>query len=199
MNTFARQEIRSLAAGLCLLALLAGASPAADPASPKSAIRKWPAPARAIARVMLEKYGKPAQFDDHLLVWFNKGAWKKTIVARQGLRRAADGTQRDFLQQTVGYIVPEAKVAELKRFNDRVEVSTTAGELTFTSNSEATNLLALNLADEIVTGKRSVADARAFFTKTTRLSASGKSSPYRDGLRFEVDNTRVMTPTGGDR
>src|SRR5437868_2909942 len=105
MNTFARKEIRSLAAGLGLLALLAGASPAAGPASPKSAIRKWPASARAIARVMLEKYGNPDQYDDHLLVWFQKGSWKKTVVARQGLRLAADGTQRDFLQQTVGYIV----------------------------------------------------------------------------------------------
>jgi hypothetical protein len=55
------------------------------------------------------------------------------------------------------------------------------------------------LADEVVVGKKSAAQARESFAKTSRLAASGKSSPYMDGLRFDVDNNRYMTPTGADQ
>ena len=163
--------------------------------TPESIIRDWPRHARNTAMFMLEKYGAPSQFDRKTLVWFNNGAWKKSIV----FRSAVAGKGRNLLQQSIGYLVPDDKVVELKSFNPMIDVSQTAGELTFTSDSEAKNRLALNLADEIVTGKRTTADASDFFKKSMRLAASGKSSEYLDGLMFEVDNTRFMTPTGADQ
>jgi hypothetical protein len=197
MKTIAREGTRRLAAGIGLLALIvgvsAGSARAAARATPESIIRTWPAPERAAAGAMLEKYGKPAQFDRKALVWVKNGIWKRTIVYRSGPH------DREFLQQTIGYIVPDDKLADLKRFNRSLEASTTAGELTFASDREATNILALNLADEIVAGKKSVAEARAAFEKTARLAASGKSSPYTKRLRFDVDNSRYMTPTGADQ
>ena len=203
METIARQGTRIFAAGIGLLALLVWPATriahAAAAATPEAVIQTWPAPERATAGAMLAKYGPPNQFDRRALVWFNNGNWKRTIVYRQPLHHSAKAPGKDFLQQTVGYIVPDDKIAVVKRFNSRLEVSPTAGELTFASDSEATNLLALNLADEIVAGKRSVAQAREFFAKTSRLAASGKSSPYLDGLRFDVDNNRYMTPTGADQ
>ena len=175
MKTIARRWPRSLAAGIGLLALIACASMraarAAAPATPQFIIRNWPAPARVTAGIMLEKYGKPSQFDGRALVWFNNGNWKRTTVYRSGLQLSNNAPAKDCLQQTIGYVVPTDRIAALKRFNRRLEVSSTAGELTFTSDSEATNLLAMNLADEIVVGKRSVAQARAFFVRTSRLAA----------------------------
>ena len=202
MMTSRRRWIRCLAgAGLLALAVRApaGAALVRKPATPEAVIRTWPAAQRAVSRALIEKYGPPGQYDAHALAWFNNGPWKRTVVYRKGRRRSARGTYRDFLQQTVGYIVPDDKIAALRKFDRRLEVSPTAGELSFTSDREATNLLALNLADEIVVGKRSVAGARAYFAKSARLAASGKSSPYRERLRFGVDNSRYMTPTGGDR
>jgi hypothetical protein len=194
---------RSFAAGLALLALLVWPATkiahAAAAQTPESIIRSWPVAERAAAGAMLAKYGPPSQFDRRALVWFNTGNWKRTIVYRQPLHHSAKAPGKDFLQQSVGYIVPDDKINLVKRFNSRLEVSPTAGELTFASDSEATNLLALNLADEIVVGKRSVAQAREFFAKTSRLAASGKSSAYMDGLRFDIDNNRYMTPTGADQ
>lgn len=193
------------ASGLALLALIlcAAAAPSNEPAgpgdTPESIIMRWPPRTRSTARVLLEKYGGPDQFDRDTLVWFNNGAWKRTIVHRKVVRRDPAGMNKGFLEQTIGYLVPNDKVADLKRFSPSIDVSQTAGELTFASESEAKNRLALNLADEIVTGKRSVADARAFLLKTSRLSASGKSSPYLDALLFDADNTRYMAPTGADR
>ena len=202
MNTVIR---KGRVAGLGLLALLVCATAAPQGAiamaveTPESIVMRWPPRTRNAAGLLLEKYGTPDQFDRNALVWFNNGEWKRTVVRRTVSRRDPAGKNRDYLEQTVGYLVPADKVADLKRFSPMIEMSTTAGELTFASESESKNRLALNLANEIVTGKRGVADARAFLLKTTRLAASGRSSPYLDSLRFEVDNMRYMIPTGADR
>jgi hypothetical protein len=203
MKIIARLGSRGLAAGLVLLALSAGTAPgialAAKAATPESIIRTWPAPEKAAAGAMMAKYGRPSQFDRRTMVWFNNGTWKRTIVYRSPLHLAGKKPSKDFLQQTIGYIVPFDRLAALKEFSKDLEVSTTAGEMSFASDRESTNLLALNLADEIVVGKRDVAQARTFFIKTERLAASGKSSPYLEKLGFEVDNNRYMAPTGADQ
>lgn len=158
--------------------------------SPETLIKTWPPRSRTAAALLLEKYGRPDQFDANSLAWFGNGEWKRTIV-----RRRAKG----LVEQTVGYLAPQDKLADLKRFHPRLEVSPTAGEMTFSAASEEKNRLALNLADEVATGKRGPADARAAYLKAARLAVSGKSSPYLERLQFEPDNTRVMIPTGADR
>lgn len=203
MTTIAGRGTRRFAAGLGLLALLSwpAARPAlaAPPRSPQAVVRTWPPRERAVARALLAKYGRPAQFDRSRLAWFDKGVWKSTIVYRRSPGLPPKAPDTEFLRQTVGYIVPSGKLAELERFDSRLAVSPTAGELSFISDSEGTNLLGLNLADEIVTGRRSVSDAREFFARTERLEASGKTSPYVKKLRFAVDNKRYIAPTGADR
>ncbi|MDP3544234.1 MAG: hypothetical protein Q8T11_17350 [Elusimicrobiota bacterium] len=168
-------------------------------ASPEALIRRWPPRSRAAAALLLETYGLPDQFDENSLAWFGNGEWKRTVVHRKLSRRDGSGRTKDFLEQTVGYLVPQDKLADLERFHQLLEVSPIAGEMTFASDSEAKNRLAMNLADEIATGKRGPADARAAYLKTSRLAVSGKSSPYLEALQFEPDNTRVMIPTGADR
>ncbi|MCM2305322.1 MAG: hypothetical protein NDJ72_11505 [Elusimicrobia bacterium] len=158
--------------------------------SPESIIKRWPARPRAAAALLLEKYGRPDQFDANSLAWFGNGEWKRTVVRRRA---------KDFLEQTVGYLPPHDKLEELQRFHPKLDASPVAGELTFASESEESNRLALNLADEVATGKRGAEEARAAFLKTSRLALSGRSSPYRERLQFEPDNTRVMIPTGADR
>ena len=195
------------AASLGLLTLLIWASAASKPESrtpapdetPERVIMRWPPHTRNAAGLLLEKYGRPDQFDRETLVWFNNGEWKRTIVHRKVSRRDPSGKTRDFLEQTLGYLVPADKIADIERFSPMIEVSRTAGEITCSSESESKNRLALNMADEIVTGKRGVADARAEYLKTSRLAASGKYSEYLEALQFDADNTRVMIPTGADR
>lgn len=165
--------------------------------TPEQVIAQWPARQRALGRAMLEKYGRPNQFDQNSLVWFNNGFWKRTIVYRRPPRGRAKAPEA--LQQTIAYLVPHDRIPALKTFDPALEVSPTAGEISYTSDSEAKNRLALNLADEVVTGRRTAAQARRFFDMTSRLSLSGKSSPYMDKLMFEVDNTRAVAPTGADR
>ena len=185
---------RGCAAWPGLLALLF----AAAASGPRTIIAHWPKLAQATAKVMMEKYGRPDQFDDHALVWFKKGPWKRTIVYRKAMRHEPRGIDKDVLQQTIGYLVPVEKMNDIARFNRLIEVSQTAGELTVCSDSESKNYLTVNLAHQIATGKMSVEEARAAYAKTSRLEMAGKSSPDLKGFQFEVDNDRVMIPTGGD-
>ena len=63
-------------------------------------------------------------------------------------------------------------------------VNPSGDELTVKGESEAKNLLAMNLADEVIQGKKTPEEALEFYRKTVELSAAGKTSPYMEGLQF---------------
>jgi hypothetical protein len=162
--------------------------------TPEIAIKEWPDYARSTARAMIEKYGEPNRFSDEALVWYNNAPWQKTVVYREAWPHFAGMRDKDYLVQTIAYQVPSEKVDALKRFDMRLDVDQTAGELSSRSESESMNFLALNLADEIINDRRSVEDARDFYQETDELSASGKSSPYLQGFLFELQNDRSSSP-----
>jgi len=188
--------LRVFAAGLGILFLSAAAS--AEPSSPGEAGRKsstavqtpestiagWPALPQATARLLIAKYGEPNTFDDNSLVWYDNGDWRKTVVYKKAPESFMGLHSRDILQQTVAYSVPDAKVGDLKSFDDRINYDKSSGEISSISESENLNYLALNLADEIVADRRSPQEARDFYRKTTKLAASGKSSAYTQGMLF---------------
>jgi len=48
------------------------------------------------------------------------------------------------------------------------------------------NLLALNLAHDIVTGKRNVEEARTFYAETAGAFMMNRPAPYTERLHFDV-------------
>lgn len=195
----AGRRARGYAAGLGILGLCALGAPAEQPGphepavlnendaavrTPEAVIRKWPDRPRATAGALIAKYGEPSSFDDDSLVWYNKGPWRQTVVYREAPHSFMGYHGKDILEQWISYVVPENRIAELKRFDNRIAVDKAGGELSARSESENLNYLALNLADEILAGKRRPDAARDFYLKTMKLSASGKSSPYMDGFLF---------------
>lgn len=158
--------------------------------TPEKVMAKWPERARSTGRAMIQKYGPPAAFSDQELIWLNNTPWSKTVVSRDAWPHYVGIRDKDYLKQSVTYHVPDDKINALHDFDRRFSVDQADNELSFRSESESTNFLAMNLADEIVNGKRSVADARDFFDKTTRLLMAGKSSQYTQSLLFE--NPRII-------
>jgi len=152
--------------------------------TPETVVQKWPEGARATAREMISKYGQPNRFSEGALVWIDNGPWQKTVVYRNAWPHFLGRRDKDYLEQTIAYRVPTDKIEDLKRFDRRLEINESRGQLSSRSESEAMNFLALNLADEIVTEKRGVDDARDFMAKTESLAASGKSSAYTKGFLF---------------
>jgi hypothetical protein len=148
--------------------------------------RDWPQRPRTLVQAMLEKYGEPSLMDEDALLWLHNGPWRRTTVYRTALYHVSDRPDQDYLLQTIGYDVPADKVAELKLFDKRIEIDPVLGELSACSDSESSNNLVLNLADEIVRGVRSLSDARRFHETTLGLAAAGKSSPYLESLLMKT-------------
>jgi hypothetical protein len=168
-------------------------SGAAGPAVEET-LQRWPAPAQKVARAMIAEYGPPTRFDDASMVWLHNGPWEKTTVYRDGWPQTKVPEERDYLKQVIGYRVPLAKLEPIMRFDPRVEADSSTNELAARSPSEAISFLLLNLADDIVTEKRTPANARDFYDRTLRLAAAGKSSPYLTGFMFDPPNEKAVTP-----
>jgi hypothetical protein len=187
MNHGIRDGGLRIAAALGLLAMTVAAAPN------EPLLRRWPERSRMLVRAMTEKYGIPNRLDAFEAVWYGNHPWKRTIVRRYSWSRFS-ARDDDFLEQTVAYHVDDAKVREIKRFSRKIDVDLDAGELSSRAETESLNFLALNLAEEIADGKRSVKDARDFYVKTEELERSGKSSPYLEGFGFTVDGVKVPEP-----
>ena len=153
----------------------------------QTAIEGWPAGSRRLLGAMIEKYGIPQRLNVVEAVWYDNGPWRKTVVHRDSASRFWGIKDKDYLEQFIRYQVPADKAGSLKLFGKRLEIEGAVGELSSRSASEGMNYMALNLAHEIVTGARSVEDARDFYLKTEELSRAGKSSPYLEGFLFTVE------------
>lgn len=176
--------MRRLIAGAGLVALLAAALGAGADETVERAMSGWPERAKSAARETLARYGKPGEIGRGALVWRYNGPWKRTVVYRTAWPHDAGGEDRNYLENTIGYRVPAARVEELTAFDGKLDADARFGEMSARSDSEATNFLLLNVADEIARGERSAPDARRFAARILRLSAAGKSSPYLAGLLF---------------
>lgn len=161
----------------------AAARPAA--ATAESMLSGWPAKQRETAALMISKYGQPTVTGDRLLVWYGTGPFVHTILARDGVPHNFPMAHVDYLTQTVRHRVPADKLDELFEYDGSVWFHRTRGELSAQCDVEEMNYLALNLSHDVMTGKRSAADARAFYARTAMAFKQGdKTSPYVQGIMF---------------
>ena len=154
--------------------------------TPETAIQDWPEHSRAAALALIEKYGAPRRFDEESLAWFDNGPWVRTVVYRTAPRSFIDWLGKNVVEQSIDYSVPERRIPDLKHFDGRLKVDPSTGALSSRAETEELNFLAVNLAGEIVAGKRTATEARGFYRKTVRLSESGKSSEYMQGIIFSL-------------
>jgi hypothetical protein len=203
------RDVRKFAAGLGILGLCAFSASAEVPGpdapqvknetsaavqTPETVIQNWPERSRSTALALIAKYGEPDRFTGDDLVWSKNGPWQKTVVYRTAPQGFLHG--QDVLEQSISYDVPDEKIPALKSFDSRINFDKATGELSSRAESESLNYLALNLADEIVTDKRTPDDARDFYRKTVKLSEAGKASPYTDGFVFPLkqDKSSMQNP-----
>lgn len=131
-------------------------------------IQSWPDESRKAAQEIISKYGQPTEMTRSMLIWKDVGQFKKTVVYRDGVDHNFPFPHKAVLEQVIDYKVPLDKYDDIAQFNGSVVPERTKGELSASSNSEALNILALNLADQIATGQRSVSNARDFYGKTAQ-------------------------------
>src|SRR6266545_3262356 len=107
----------------------------------------WPEESREAAQLVIDKYGDPSE---------------------------VPASHIDAVESVLDYRVPTEKFSPLAEFDGSVVVERTAGEISARCHDEEANFLALNLAHDIVTGERTVEDARDFYAQSMIDYREGK-------------------------
>ncbi len=81
--------------------------------------------------------------------------------------------------------MPVDKVAELLKYNGSLVIDRTRGELAAHCDSEQQNLIALNIANDIVKGDRNVEQALAYHAQIIVGLRDGEPETYPQKLRFK--------------
>lgn len=148
-------------------------------------IAEWPEASREVAGTVMERYGEPHEATQSMLLWRDTGPWKRTVVQRDPIHHKFPKPHEDIVEQTIDYRVPTGKVSELAEFDGSVIVERTAGELSARCHDEEANFLAINLAHDIVMGKRSADEARRHYADSMLAYRRGDDVPYMQRLLFE--------------
>jgi hypothetical protein len=163
-----------------------GASERVSAPEARRVIRSWPRPQQAVAEQMLDKYGPPNEATPTRLTWYRNTPWKRTEITSDSVRHDWPTVHTDFLTQTIDYRVPPELISAVAQFDGSIIVDRTKGEVSARCDSEAANVLGINMVHEIATGKRDVAGARHTSEQNTVAYNLGRDAPYAERLLFEV-------------
>jgi hypothetical protein len=148
-------------------------------------LNTWQMKQREGALKMIQKYGYPQEATASMLVWYNNGPWKRTIVHRDAVPHHFPTTHTDFLEQTINYRTPIEAFDAIAYYDGSVYPDRTKGEVSAVCDKEEMNTLSLNLFHEIVIGKRTVAEAKRCYTEiAANFLLHNISSPYIESLMF---------------
>ena len=157
-------------------------------------IASWPEASQNAAREMGQKYGSPDEATDTHLVWLERGPWKRSILSREPVPHEWPEPHLDVLEQVIDFRVDPARIDDLARFDGSVMVERTKGELSARCGSERANFLAINLARDVATAKRTVEDARAFYEEAMAGPTTGEKAQYMAQLMFDEVTTETADP-----
>lgn len=169
-------------------------APRRDEIDASTAISAWPAASQQAARAIITKYGPPDEIGNAWLCWKETGPWKMTMVHRQEVEHNFPMPHKDVLTQAVDMKVPADKIDDLAQFDGSIAVQRTAGCVSVTCDKEEMNFVALNLANDIITGKRSVEQAREMLANTAQQVQNGQLPDIAQGLTFSVAKGNTADP-----
>lgn len=149
-------------------------------------IETWPDPPKRVAEQMLEKYGPPNEATPTKLFWYRNGPWKRTELTSDVVAHNFPAPHTDFLTQVIDYRVPPGKFSQIAEIDGSIVVDRTKGEVAARCDAEAANVLVMNMVHEIVTGKRTVEEAREAIAENTVAYSMGRSAPYAERMLFDV-------------
>lgn len=151
------------------------------------AVADWPKEPRESAGRLVETYGDPDEATSSVLTWHAKAKpWKRTVLSRQQATHDFPSTHQDFVQQTIDFRVPVDKVADLAAYDRSVIVDGTRGELSARCGGTSLNFLAINLAVDLIEGRRSVDEARSAYADIAARYHAGDEDRSTQGFLFDL-------------
>jgi hypothetical protein len=191
MRKFVVLAMAFFAVGVAIAAAQQSAPGRSSPRA-EQVIVSWKDKPAEVARTMIRKYGEPQEVTSSRLVWHRNGPWKFTQLVNEEIPHSFPMPHMDMLYQSIGYRIEPDKADELIQYDGSVILERTKGEIAARCDKEEANFLAINLAHEIATGKRSVEAARRFYAESIQtMMKTGKPNEYLQGFRF--------TPPTGDQ
>lgn len=148
-------------------------------------LRDWTPGPRLAGQEMMSKYGAPQEATAQRLVWHNAGPFKRILLTREELPHQFPITHMDYLEHTISYNVPNDKTDEVHALDASITIYRVAGELSARCDLESNNVLTLNLANDVATGKKTVAAARDEFGKAVIARTMGNPPPSTMALQFQ--------------
>ena len=153
-------------------------------------LSSWPEASRMAVKEINDKYGKPDGVTKDELIWLKRGVWKKICIDKKETKHSFPIEHTDMMQTTISYKVPTEIMDELGKFDGSVTFDRTQGTMSARCDKEGNNFLALNLANDIITGKKSVEEARKAYGDIVKEKMNGANPLYMQKLTFAVqENT----------
>jgi hypothetical protein len=187
--------------GVVAMVGLVGAAQSQAPSESKSSMKAdqviagWKDTPKNVAKEMIGKYGEPQEVTKNRLIWHNNGPWKYTELVNEEIPHAFPMPHHDMLYQAISYKVDPTDADELLKYDGSIILERTKGEIAARCDKEAANFLAINLADDVAEGRRSVEDARKFYAESIMaMMKQGKKNEYLQGFRFDVAKTDQGDP-----
>ena len=134
----------------------------------------------------MEQYGPPNEATPTKLFWYRNGPWKRTELTSDVVLHDFPSPHSDFLTQYIDYRVPVEMFSMLGEYDGSCLVDRTAGEAAARCDSEAANILTMNLMHDLITGKTTVEEARQTYADNMVGYTLGRSAPYAERFQFEV-------------
>ena len=153
-------------------------------------VSSWPEASRMAVKEITDKYGKPDGVTKDELIWMKKGVWKKICINKKESKHSFPIEHTDMMQTTISYKVPMDMMDELGKFDGSVTFDRTQGTMSARCDKEGNNFLALNLANDIMTNKKTVEEARKAYGDIVKEKMNGANPVYMQKLTFSTqENT----------
>ncbi|MBZ9731625.1 hypothetical protein LB467_18210 [Salegentibacter sp. JZCK2] len=157
-------------------------------------VEDWPETAKMAAKAMMDKYGEPHEHTESMLIWNDTEPFIKTIVYKEEIQHDFPMPHKDVLEQVINHDAPIDKYSDLARFDGSVIVERTKGTIAARCDKEAANLLALNLAHDIIENKKTVEEAKQFYADTMMGMMQGEEHEYLKELSFDIVKRNITNP-----
>jgi hypothetical protein len=173
-----------------------------DTAAVEQMTANWPDKVKEAIRMTMQKYGPPSEVGMMEVMWHNEdmsndrmSPFKHIHIFKTEVPHNFPIVHTDFMKQVINYDIPEDRVDELAAFDGSVTFNRTKGELAAMCDKEENNILALNVANDVLMGKRTAEEARAFFAETVAAAQSNGALPdYMQKLQFDLPTASTADP-----
>jgi hypothetical protein len=157
-------------------------------------IKEWPEESREAAQLVIDQYGEPDEATALQLTWHHPGPWKRIVATKTFYPHNFPIPHTDSVESFIDYRLPVEKFTPIAQFDGSVITERTAGEVSARCHDEQANFLALNLMHDIVTGARTVLEARNHYAEEVLDYRRKNPTPYMEGLRFKPQGPDAADP-----